>query len=61
MIIFLKKYIEMIFFLFFKIDFLYHHIKIIQKHQLAPQPDQRVWVWLRSETQYHKKIKLEIS
>jgi hypothetical protein len=31
--IFLKKYIDIIFFLFFKIDILYHHIKIIQKHK----------------------------
>jgi hypothetical protein len=29
----LKKYIEIIFFLFFTFDFAYHNIKIIQKHQ----------------------------
>jgi len=32
-IVFLKKYVEILFFLFFKIYFLYHHIKIIQKYQ----------------------------
>jgi hypothetical protein len=30
---FFNIYIEIIYFLFFKIYFLYHHIKIIQKHK----------------------------
>jgi len=33
LIYFKNKYIEIIYFLFFKIYFLYHHIKIIQKYQ----------------------------
>jgi hypothetical protein len=40
--IFFKRYIEIIFFLFFNIDFLYHHIKIILKYQ-------KILIWIKEK------------